>query len=102
MIERAIKEFGIANLLSEARAEDKVDYINRWLLQNLRASPLEVRVLLSSWPASLRIINLRRWQEDVLYFWTRDAAANIPESVFNGPQTPNSYLTLEEDLDEMS
>ncbi|KAH8887498.1 hypothetical protein GQ53DRAFT_630265, partial [Thozetella sp. PMI_491] len=86
-VAHAMKEFDITNLLGESREEDKSDYINRWLLQKLRVSPMEVRVLLSAWTPKVRIVNNRRWQEDVLYFWTRDEAANRPASLFDGPLT---------------
>ena len=97
-IEHAMKEFGISNLLSEAKAGDKSDYINRWLLQNLRISPREVHVLLSVWPSFLKIINMRRWQEDVLYHWTRDELAELPASVFDGLRTLDDDSDL--DIDE--
>ena len=96
-IEHAMKEYGISNLLNESKPGDKSDYINRWLLQNLRISPREVHVLLSVWPSFLKIINMRRWQEDVLYHWTRDELADLPASVFDGLRTlDDSDLDIDE------
>lgn len=32
-----------------------------------------------------RVVNLRRWQEEVLYFWRLDEAANVEVGRFEGP-----------------
>lgn len=86
----AAKEFFIENLIRDSRENDKPDFINRWLLHKLRISPLEVELLYSCFfmESHLRILDLDRWQQDVLYYWPRDDAAKIRPEDFLGPVTP--------------
>ncbi|KAI7908705.1 hypothetical protein M9X92_012039, partial [Pyricularia oryzae] len=89
-VQRYVKEITINNLLLEADLSRKVDFINRWLMHKLRTSTVEMLVLLAVSMTTLnltRITNWRAWQQDVARFWTRDAASNIPEAVFDGPRT---------------
>ncbi|KAK0626458.1 hypothetical protein B0T14DRAFT_401452, partial [Immersiella caudata] len=67
------KEYGIENLMK--RAENKLDYINQWLIHRLRTTPMEVQLMFSIFEQYFKVRNLRRWQEDVLYFWRQDEAA---------------------------
>lgn len=69
----AVKEVTIENLVSEAPASDKNSFINRWLLQRLRTSPLEADILYNVFEQERVILNPLRWQNDVLYWWTRDS-----------------------------
>ncbi|KAF7540686.1 hypothetical protein G7054_g1142 [Neopestalotiopsis clavispora] len=72
-IQEAMHEHSIATLLQDANPlQDKNDYINRWLLQKLRISPMEVEVLRSAFRKVLKILDYDRWQRDVLRFWPRD------------------------------
>ncbi|ETS83984.1 hypothetical protein PFICI_05860 [Pestalotiopsis fici W106-1] len=71
-IQEAMHEHSIATLLHDAIPEDKTDYINRWLLQKLRISPMEVQVLSLTFRKILKILDYNRWQRDVLSFWPRD------------------------------
>jgi hypothetical protein len=71
-IQEAMHEHSIATLLQDANPQDKDDYINRWLLQKLRISPMEVQVLSSAFRKVLKILDPDRWQRDVLRFWPRD------------------------------
>ncbi|ROW15489.1 hypothetical protein VPNG_02235 [Cytospora leucostoma] len=86
----AAKEFFIENLIRDAKENDKPDFINRWLLHKLRISPLEAELLYSCFfmESHLRILDLDRWQQDVLYYWPRDDAAKIRPEDFLGPVTP--------------
>ncbi|ROW06214.1 hypothetical protein VMCG_04553 [Cytospora schulzeri] len=86
----AAKEFFIENLIRESRANDKADFINRWLLHKLRISPLEAELLWNCFflESHLRVLNLDRWQQDVLYYWPRDDAAKLSPEDFIGPITP--------------
>src|SRR5690606_20542481 len=60
------------------KAENKADYINQWLIHRLRTSPLEAEQLLAICEGTFRVVNLRRWQEEVLYYWRLDEAAVSP------------------------
>ncbi|KAJ0159349.1 hypothetical protein CTA2_9883 [Colletotrichum tanaceti] len=84
----AKKEYGISRLVSEFKEEDKSDFITRWLLHQLRTSPLAVKLLYSTFVQTirLRIVNLQRWQQDVLFHWWKDGAVKPPD-YFLGPLT---------------
>ncbi|GKT95050.1 hypothetical protein Ct61P_12900 [Colletotrichum tofieldiae] len=84
----AQKEYGISRLISEFKGEDKSDFITRWLLHQLRTSPLAVELLYSTFIQTIRlkIGNFRRWQQDVLFHWWRDGAVKSPDEFF-GPLT---------------
>lgn len=47
--------------------------VNKWLLHQLRISPMSVLLLRSVFGSSrLRIRDYWRWQRDVMYYWWRD------------------------------
>lgn len=77
LIRVAQKQHDIQQLMAGIeRDEDKAGYINRWLLHGLRTSPLNAAMLHSTFEAQgLRIIDLSRWQSDVLRCWWRDDTA---------------------------
>ena len=71
----ANKEDSIDHLMQEADdSMGKADFVNRWLLQELRLSPLNVLLLHSTFVTSqsLKIRDPWRWQLDVLHYWWRD------------------------------
>ncbi|OLN97502.1 hypothetical protein CCHL11_01299 [Colletotrichum chlorophyti] len=84
----AQKEFGISRLVNESKHGDKSDFVTRWLLYNLRTSPLAVELLYSTFVHTVRrtIENRQRWQQDVLFHWWRDGAVKPPEE-FSSPLT---------------
>ncbi|KAK1997275.1 hypothetical protein LX36DRAFT_681846 [Colletotrichum falcatum] len=84
----AQKEYGISKLISEFKGGDKSDFITRWLLHQLRTSPLAVELLYSTFTQTIRlkIKNFQRWQQDVLFHWWRDGAVKPPDEFF-GPLT---------------
>ncbi|KAK2045332.1 hypothetical protein LZ31DRAFT_553432 [Colletotrichum somersetense] len=84
----AQKEYGISRLITEFKGEDKSDFITRWLLHQLRTSPLAVELLYSTFTQTipLKIKNFCRWQQDVLFHWWRDGAVK-PSNEFFGPLT---------------
>ncbi|EFQ26102.1 uncharacterized protein GLRG_01246 [Colletotrichum graminicola M1.001] len=84
----AQKEYSISKLITEFKGEDKSDFITRWLLHQLRTSPLAVELLYSTFTQTIRlkIKNFRRWQQDVLFHWWRDSAVKPPDEFF-GPLT---------------
>ena len=84
-----MKELGISRLMQ--KPENKTDYINQWLIHRLRTSPMEVELLFSISTGSFRIMNLRRWQEDVLAHWKTDDAAGAL-----GPSLERSRTTRDE------
>ncbi|KAI3398665.1 hypothetical protein diail_8852 [Diaporthe ilicicola] len=85
----AAKEFLIENLVQDTNESDKTDFINRWLLHRLRTSAVEVELLYSLFPSSssLTILDLDQWQQDVLFYWTRDEQARLPPERYIGPIT---------------
>lgn len=85
----AAKEFLIEHLVQDANESDKTDFINRWLLHRLRTSAVEVELLYSLFisSSSLTILNLEQWQQDVLFYWTRDEQARLPPEQYRGPVT---------------
>ncbi|KAB5563154.1 hypothetical protein GE09DRAFT_1187756 [Coniochaeta sp. 2T2.1] len=95
LVAEAMKEYGISTLVIESAAENKSDYINRWLLHRLRTSPLEVKHLFSVFSAKLKVRNTRRWQEDVLYYWSRDDA-NKPLEEYIASVTTRDALVIDD------
>ncbi|XP_044716350.1 uncharacterized protein HRG_09882 [Hirsutella rhossiliensis] len=77
----AAKEYSIDNLTPGGEAGGRGDLVNRWLLQQLRQSPLNVQLLHSTFVASrsLRIRDLWRWQRDAMYYWWRDSTMGPAE-----------------------
>ncbi|PHH90301.1 hypothetical protein CDD83_4039 [Cordyceps sp. RAO-2017] len=80
---RAGKEYSIDSLMQGEGADNRGDLVNRWLLQQLRQSPLNVHLLHSTFLASrsLKIRDLWRWQHDVLYYWWRDDTARATQGM---------------------
>ncbi|KAG8159688.1 hypothetical protein KVR01_010325 [Diaporthe batatas] len=89
MFATAAKEYLIEHLIQDAKDSDKTDFINRWLLHRLRTSAVEVELLYSLFvsSSSLTILDFEQWQQDVLFYWTRDDQARLPPERFNGPVT---------------
>lgn len=80
-IQLASKEFTIDRLIIDHENGGKADFVNRWLLQQLRTSPMNAELLHSTFISSqaLKIRDFGRWQSDVLHHWWRDtkmASAN--------------------------
>ncbi|KAI1336134.1 hypothetical protein F5Y15DRAFT_213026 [Xylariaceae sp. FL0016] len=71
----ASRDMTIAALVREAPKVDRNDFISRWLLHKLHVSPMEAELLWSTFRLKLNILDVDRWQEDVLHFWWRDEAA---------------------------
>lgn len=95
LVGEAMKEYGISTLLIESAGENKSDYINRWLLHRLRTSPLEAELLYTIFSTKLKVRNMRRWQEDVLYHWSRDKA-NRPDEALEGPITTRDSFIIDD------
>ncbi|GAB0134769.1 hypothetical protein EsDP_00003126 [Epichloe bromicola] len=69
----AAKEYSIETLVRGHGSDTKADRVNKWLLHQLRISPMSVLLLRSVFGSSrLRIRDYWRWQCDVLYYWWRD------------------------------
>ncbi|KAK4151173.1 hypothetical protein C8A00DRAFT_36179 [Chaetomidium leptoderma] len=81
-----MKELGISTLMT--KAENTPDFINQWLIHRLRTSPLEAELMLAVCEGVFRVVNLRRWQEEVLYYWRLDEAAKLEVGLFEGAVTP--------------
>lgn len=92
----AATQFFIEHLMWETQAENKADFINRWILHKLRISTLEAELLYSIFvtETQLAIPDPDQWQRDVLYFWTRDEAATQDPEKYIGPITSVTF-TLE-------
>lgn len=100
-IASAAKEFSIQNLISDA--QDTPNLINRWLLQSLRTSRLQVGALYSSYLASgdVGIFDIETWQWEVLQTWwddedhmrTLEHFRPAPTSWISAPPSPPSWLS---------
>lgn len=103
MFASAAKEFLIEHLVQDTNASDKTDYINRWLLHRLRTSAVEVELLYSLFVSlsSLKILNMEQWQQDVLFYWTRDEQARLPPERYVGPVT-SEYTEGQSEFTESS
>ncbi|KAI1126776.1 hypothetical protein F5Y10DRAFT_204483 [Nemania abortiva] len=76
-MKEAAREANMHTLLSDAQSEEKNEYINRWLLHKLHHSAMEAELLWTTFRSRLKILDIDRWQHDVLYFWWRDEPANV-------------------------
>ncbi|KAH8652490.1 hypothetical protein BX600DRAFT_501753 [Xylariales sp. PMI_506] len=92
LIDEAKKEFGIETLLASSTAGDKYGYINRWLLHRLRQSSVEVGVLLTTFALFLKVLNFVQLQRDVLFHWSRDAAAKKQPAKPPGEADDHQYI----------
>lgn len=79
----AAKEVFIQNLLIEAK--DKLNFVNRWLLQNLRSSRHEVDILFSCHTTTdgTEIDDLEQWQWGILKHWWDIEAQTETRALFN-------------------
>ncbi|KAI8952674.1 hypothetical protein F4801DRAFT_200623 [Xylaria longipes] len=87
-VREAAREANMHSLLSSAESEDKSEYINRWLLHKLHHSAMEAELLWTTFRSRLKILDIDRWQRDVLSFWWRDDLAG-PVSVGIGDNGTN-------------
>lgn len=89
IVASAAKEYLIEHLIQDVKESDKTDFINRWLLHRLRTSAVEVELLYSLFisSSSLTILDFEKWQQDVLFYWTRDEQARLPPERFTAPVT---------------
>ncbi|KAI5458428.1 hypothetical protein BGZ63DRAFT_362596 [Mariannaea sp. PMI_226] len=81
MEQLAAKECAIDRLLTDRGVSGKADSVNRWLLQQLRISPVNAVILYLTFITknSLKIRDFWRWQSDVLHYWWRDDVASLGE-----------------------
>lgn len=86
LLDDYVKEYGILSSLTRSAAGNKADFVNRWILQSLRMSPMAAVQLYTVFSAVLRVVNIAQWQKDVVHFWTRDGT-NVPDQYFYGPVT---------------
>ncbi|KAI1079294.1 hypothetical protein F5B20DRAFT_172322 [Whalleya microplaca] len=93
-IDTAAREVNINSLFGETKEEDKNGFINRWLLHKLHSSPMEAELLWCTFHVRLKILNVDRWQQDVLYLWWQDQAANIPPAQFQGIYEDRSSASI--------
>ncbi|KAI2643293.1 hypothetical protein GGS21DRAFT_7719 [Xylaria nigripes] len=94
MISEAAREANMNGLLSAAESDNKHEFINRWLLHKLYNSVMEAELLWSTFQAKLGILDIDRWQRDVLYFWWRDDPIDdLPVSVRSDDTDRNVELS---------
>ncbi|KAI0881142.1 uncharacterized protein GGS22DRAFT_173448 [Annulohypoxylon maeteangense] len=100
-IDNAAREVNIHSLLKEVGEQDgdKRGYINRWLLHKLHLSSMEAELLWSTFHSRLKILNIDRWQQDVLHLWWKDQAANLPPAQFEGVYEDRSSASINPRLD---
>lgn len=71
----AVKELSMQDLIPQNEKEgDKLGYIESWLLQKLRSSPLEVNFLfhISITNDAVDILDTDDWQRNILRYWHSD------------------------------
>ncbi|KAF7542694.1 hypothetical protein G7Z17_g11362 [Cylindrodendrum hubeiense] len=80
----ASKEYAIDKLIMDHENGGKADFVNRWLLQQLRTSSMNAALLHSTFmnSRSLKIKDFWRWQSDVLHYWWRDGTAALAEDSY--------------------
>lgn len=76
-------------LITDFIEGNKSDRINRWILHQLRISPLEVELLVRVSLQVLSLLELYEWPKRVLFWWHRDGA-NIPPEEFERAPTATS------------
>jgi hypothetical protein len=77
----ASNENEIETLVQNHSSRSTADFVNRWILQQLRQSPLHVLLLQSIFGSEcgLKIRNHWRWQRDVLHYWWQDDTVMVDE-----------------------
>ncbi|KAJ3565928.1 hypothetical protein NPX13_g7320 [Xylaria arbuscula] len=86
-MKEAAHEVNMHALISSFKSEDKSDYINRWLLHKLHHSALEAELLWTTFRSKLTILDIDRWQRDVLRFWWQDKPVNLDSIDFGDDYT---------------
>jgi hypothetical protein len=74
------------NIYSEESPDDSGNLVSKWLLQQLRSSPLDVNLLARISESFLSYINRETWQFDVLTYWYKDSTNKGGSQ----PQVPSS------------
>ncbi|KAJ8120295.1 hypothetical protein ONZ43_g2960 [Nemania bipapillata] len=82
-VREAAREVTMQRLLSTAESDDKSEYINRWLLHKLHYSAMEAELLWSTFRSRLKILDIDRWQQDVLQFWWRDEPVDVGVNIIS-------------------
>ncbi|KAK4065361.1 hypothetical protein H0G86_012893 [Trichoderma simmonsii] len=100
----ASKEYAIDNLMRECDGGKKADYVNRWLLHQLRLSPLNAVLLRSTFQASrsLKIRDMWRWQCDVMHYWWRDNTMSLTDGFFKPITSDNSEYSTRQGSPQLS
>jgi hypothetical protein len=100
----ASKEYAIDNLMRECDGGKKADYVNRWLLHQLRLSPLNAVLLRSTFQASrsLKIRDMWRWQCDVMHYWWRDSTMSLTDGYFKPITSDNSDYSSRQGSPQLS
>ncbi|KAI0433360.1 hypothetical protein F5Y09DRAFT_329061 [Xylaria sp. FL1042] len=86
-VKEAAHEANMHSLLLNVESEDKSEYINRWLLHKLHHSALEAELLWTTFRSRLKILDIDRWQRDVLQFWWRDSPIDLVSSDIGDNET---------------
>jgi len=94
-LQLAMKEFHIHGLVRETEENNKADFMNRWLLQQLRTSPMAAELLYTTFTRRLKIMDPYRWQEDVLVHWWRDGTVNASGDLSGMPLDGEDDLMVE-------
>ncbi|KAI9155235.1 hypothetical protein HJFPF1_07816 [Paramyrothecium foliicola] len=95
----ASKEYSITRLLQDTiGGEGKGGFVNRWLLHQLRLSPINLVLLQTIFLSSclLRIKDPWRWQCDVLHFWWSDGTTG--QSTVTTGTSPYSQYSSQQNI----
>ncbi|TGJ76288.1 hypothetical protein E0Z10_g10903, partial [Xylaria hypoxylon] len=95
-VKEAAREANMHSLLSTVESEDKSEYINRWLLHKLHHSALEAELLWTTFRSRLKILDIDRWQRDVLHFWWRDKPVDLASVAIGDNETNKAVGSIAE------
>jgi hypothetical protein len=93
-VRKASKEYVIENLIKDSTPADKNDFVNRWLLQGVQTSPMQVLLLYSKFmqETALHIQDIMRWQQDVLRLWWNEDVVPMDAAHSTPPESRRSSI----------
>jgi hypothetical protein len=74
-IQIAQGERNLETIFRRFKAGDKMDYVTRWLFQQLRLSPLNANLMWRIMNQHLKVLDSQTWEKDALLCWWRDEGA---------------------------
>ncbi|KAI0115486.1 hypothetical protein GGR51DRAFT_546291 [Nemania sp. FL0031] len=101
-VKEAAHEVTMHNLLSDTECDEKSEYINRWLLHKLHHSAMEAELLWTTFRSRLKILDIDRWQRDVLRFWWGDGIFDVASTGIRDNDTDKASKFFGSSMDEFN